>query len=218
MRASTILYGITATALASGAVIPKDAANTGEAAVQTAVSPDGYRYVVESEPYVEDTITTADGVTHNVLVHPAFKRSVDAHGTSPNPNKTKRLSYKKGNGDTCDDTTLINKTSGASPSVGDCAAVRDYYRNDNGHFEAAYFWDLWTSDWCRLVITRSCVFGIKSSHTDGTYFGSSNIADLVDLSINRFQSNGRIGAEGETQCANGGPNAPSYTKWAIFAA
>lgn len=212
MRASTILYGLTATTLASGAVIPKDAANTGEAAVQTAVSPDGYSYVVETEPYVEDTITNADGTTYTVLVHPAFKRSVDMHGTSPNPNKTKRLTYTHGVSDTCDDTTLINKTSGASPLVSDCAEVRDYYRRDNGYFRATII-EAGRSDWCRLVITRSCVFGIKTKNIGGTEVGSSNIADLVELSINSFQWNGRIGAEGETTCAD----HRAKTQWAIFA-
>lgn len=216
MRASTILYGLTATTLASGAVIPKDVANTGgEAAVQTAVSPDGYLYTVEAESYVEDTITTADGITHTVLVHPAVKRAVDEHGgTSPNPNKNKnrkRLTWTDGTSDTCDNTTLVNKTSGASPSVNDCAAVRDYYRAHNGYFFASVF-EAGGDPWCRLVITGTCVFGVKSHNIFGVYMGSSNIADLVDLSINSFQSGGRIGAEGETTCGT----QAATVKWAIF--
>ncbi|KAK3339135.1 putative necrosis-inducing factor-domain-containing protein [Neurospora tetraspora] len=207
MRASTILFGLTATIFASAAVIPKEAAT-----VKTAVSPDGYVYNVETEAYIEDTITTADGITHTVLVHPAFKRSVDEHGTSHNPNKSKRLQYTAGGADQCDHSTLVNKTSGASPTTGDCGAVRDYYRRDNGHFEASALLDLLGSEWCRLVITGTCVFGIKSMNVGGTKVGSSNIADLVEVSINTYQSGGRIGAEGVTTCTGW----RATTQWAIF--
>ena len=60
----------------------------------TAVFADGYVYNVETEAFVEDTITTADGTTHTVLIHPAFKRAIDERGTSPNPSMEKRLEWK----------------------------------------------------------------------------------------------------------------------------
>ncbi|CCC11716.1 hypothetical protein SMACR_04699 [Sordaria macrospora] len=210
MRASTILFGLTATTLASAAVIPKDTAITSEVEIKTAVSPDGYVYKVETEAYVEDTITAADGTTHTVLVHPTFKRFVDEHGTSLNPNKEKRLSWYGGNADQCGNSNFINKTTGGSPTTGDCGEVRDYYRTANGYYSASRFTDLAGSDWCRLVITRTCVFGIKSANFNGASVGSTDISDLTRDAINKFQSGGRVGAEGEMNCNN------SKVLWAIF--
>ncbi|KAL0472497.1 hypothetical protein QR685DRAFT_237671 [Neurospora intermedia] len=190
---------LTATALKSGAVISKDAVTTAEAATVTAV---------ETESYIDGTITNADSTSYTVLVYFVLKRSIGHYGTCPDPNKSRRLGYSYRTLDMCDDTSLIDKTSGASSTVGNCAEVHDCYRRDNDYFSASVI-EAGCDPWCRLVITRSCVFGIEAKNGQGTEVGNSDIADLVNPPpINTYQLSSKIGAEGITTCASRGGQDP----------
>ncbi|KAK3339589.1 putative necrosis-inducing factor-domain-containing protein [Neurospora tetraspora] len=187
-------------------------------AVKTAVSPDGYTYIVETEPYVEDTFTRSDGLNVTVLVHPAFKRSIDmdAAGQSVNTGAlAKRLEWNDGAqyADSCLASSYIKKTSGASPLVSDCASIRDYYAQHHGRFVASWGDRFFNRGYCRLVITNTCVFGVKSVSTYNVNVGSRDISDLTRDSINKFQGNKRVGAEGHMIC-NG--FQPTSVDWAIF--
>ncbi|KAJ4413620.1 hypothetical protein N0V85_003480 [Neurospora sp. IMI 360204] len=190
-------------------------------AVKTAVSPDGYTYIVETEPYVEDTFTRSDGLNVTVLIHHALKRSIDmdAAGQSLNTGAlAKRLSWNDGAqyADSCGASSYIKKTSGASPLVSDCASIRDYYAQHHGRYVASWGDRLFNSGYVRLVITNTCVFGIKSSAANSydVNVGSRDISDLTRDSINKFQGNKRVGAEGNMIC--NGDYHPSVD-WAIFA-
>lgn len=188
-------------------------------AVKTAVSPDGYTYIVESEAYVADTFTNSDGRNVTVLVHPALKRSIDmdASGQSFNPGTlTKRLDWNDGAqyADSCGASSYIRKTSGNSPLVSDCASIRDYYAGHQGRYVAYWSDRAFNSGYCRLVITNTCVFGVKSKSFYAVNVGSRDISDLTRDSIDKFQSNRRVGAEGHMIC-NG--DQPTSVDWAIFA-
>ncbi|CCC07098.1 hypothetical protein SMACR_01122 [Sordaria macrospora] len=188
-------------------------------AVKTAVSPDGYTYIVETEAYVEDTFTRSDGHNVTVLVHPALKRSIDmdADGQSFNPGTlAKRLSWNDGSkyADHCGASTYVRKTTNASPLISDCAAIRDYYSQHHGRFVATWFDRAFNGgDYCRLVITNTCVFGIKSGSPFAVNVGSRDISDLTRDAINKFRGTQRVGAEGFMVC-NGGQ--PSNVDWALF--
>ncbi|KAK4221930.1 putative necrosis-inducing factor-domain-containing protein [Podospora fimiseda] len=187
---------------------------TAAAVSKTATSPDGYVYdVVDESLYVADTITLPDGNTTTVLIHPSlkFKRGVDT-----SDKLDKRLGWSSGSPDRCGASSFINKSSGGSPVTGDCEAIRNHYQHANGYFTAAS-WDL-GSHWTRLVITGSCVFGIKSGNQGGIHVGSTDIYDLTRDAINMYRTNwnpSRIGAEGHMGC-NVMIGGTAAVDWAIF--
>ncbi|KAK4220421.1 putative necrosis-inducing factor-domain-containing protein [Podospora fimiseda] len=178
---------------------------------KTAVSPDGYVYdVVDESLYVPDTVTLPDGSTTTVLIHPALmlKRNEDK--------LDKRLDWSGGSPDKCGASSFINKSSGGSPLTSDCEAIRNYYQWANGRF-VAFAWDF-GSAWTRLVITGTCVFGIKSANVGGVNVGSLDIYDLTRDSINWYKTSGspsRIGAEGHMGCATEWAGNADVD-WAIF--
>ncbi|KAK1773515.1 putative necrosis-inducing factor-domain-containing protein [Copromyces sp. CBS 386.78] len=189
-------------------------------AVKTAVSPDGYTYIAETEPYVEDTFTRSDGFNVTVLVHPALKRSIDMEAASQSLNPgalTKRLAWQDGAqyADSCGASTYVRKTTNASPLISDCAAIRDYYAQHNGRYEAYYADRAFNGgSYCRLVITNTCVFGIKSDSFYLVNVGSRDISDLTRDSINKFRGTQRVGAEGHMTCHDN--SHPTSVDWALF--
>jgi hypothetical protein len=208
MRFSTLLAFATATAAAA---LPQG---------ETAVSPDGYTYAVEPRSYVPETITLADGTTTTVHVHPDFKfvKRDEIPGTTPNK-VAKRLSWFEGYPDQCGHSSFVGKSSDGSPKTVDCKAISTYYRTANGMFVAYPIGDL-SRHWCRLVITGSCVFGIKSKNTFPFRVGSLDIADITRDAMASFKTSGspsRTGAEGTMGCT-----LDKYTtdvasvNWAIF--
>ncbi|KAK4221934.1 putative necrosis-inducing factor-domain-containing protein [Podospora fimiseda] len=185
---------------------------------KTAVSPDGYVYnVVDESLYIPDTITLEDGTTTTVLVHPAFKRGVA--GTTPNDKLDKRLTWNSGgSADKCGASTFVNMSSSGSPKTTDCVLIRKHYQTSGGFF-TAWDWDLNGSNWCRLVITNTCVFGIKSNNGLGVEVGALDIHDLTKDAINMFKTSGspsRIGAEGNMGCSTNLPGGTPSVNWAIF--
>lgn len=179
-------------------------------AVKTAVSPDGYTYIVETEAYVEATFTRSDGHNVTVLVHPALKGSIDmdAAGQSPNTALTKRLSWDDGaqHADMCGASTYVRKATGASPLTSDCAAIHDYYTQCHGRYVAYWTDRAFNSGYCRLVITNTCVFGIRSGNVYPVNVGSRGISDLTRGSINKFKGTQRVGAEGNMICKGTQPS------------
>ncbi|KAK3502510.1 hypothetical protein B0T13DRAFT_171961 [Neurospora crassa] len=102
----SIVLDLTAITLASGAVIPMDAATTVEAAVET---------IIETESCIEGTITNADGISYTFLVHFVLKRAIGQRGTCLSPSKSRRFGYSYRTLDTCDDT--IKSIRSASPPL-----------------------------------------------------------------------------------------------------
>lgn len=208
MRFSTVLAFVTA---ASAAALP-----TAES--ETAVSPDGYTYTVEARSYVPDTITLEDGTNATVHVHPAFK-FVKRDDTTPNK-VDKRLEWVQGGRDQCGNSSFKNKSSSGSPKTVDCKAIMTYYQNANGFFVASSNMDLKLGGaWCRLVITGSCVFGIKSKNQLDPRVGSSDIADVTRDAMAKFKTSGspsRTGAEGNMGCSTDLFAGTASVDWAIF--
>lgn len=143
-----------------------------------------------------------------------FKLSLNLHGiasgASPNP---AALLSKHAN-DACGNSSFVNKSSSGSPTVGDCNCIRNRALATPRSY-LSYLRDAQQQGgWHRLTTCRTCVFGFKTSNAFGTIVGTSDIADLIRDSINRFQWNRRVGAEGKMGCGNGLETAS--TNWAIF--
>ena len=176
----------------------------------TAVSPDGYTFV--DEKMVTRHVTLSDGTTGLISENPHFKLVRDDTAL------VKRLTWRPGgDNNKCGASSINGRTSGGSPSVDDCAWIRDFMGNDanSGHYEASWPGDLHTNgDWTRLQIHGSCVFGIKTRNSNGAYVGSTDIRDLIRDAINQAQADGRIGAEGNMGCDTNGQQ--SSVDWAIF--
>ncbi|KAK4220755.1 hypothetical protein QBC38DRAFT_524929 [Podospora fimiseda] len=78
-----------------------------------------------------------------------------------------------------------------------------------------------SSHWTRLVITDSCVFGVKSASAAYPRIGSLDIADITRDAINMYKTTGspsRIGAEGNMGCnvQITGFSGLASVNWAIF--
>lgn len=186
----------------------------------TAVSPDGYRYHIEDEPYVKQTFKHEDGTTSEVWVHPQLARP-EARQKGLN-NSVSRLDWigTHQDSDMCGPATFEKRTTRGSPSVADCLKIRDWYRNhDGGYFSAVLLFDLRISgDWTKLVIWDSCTIGVRGKGTVcGLKIGNTDISDLVGDAIDKFQVDGLVGAEGEMMCqtsCQGDYKEP--TLWAVF--
>ncbi|KAK4224461.1 putative necrosis-inducing factor-domain-containing protein [Podospora fimiseda] len=196
---------------------------SGAAIEKVATSPDGYTYeVVDESLYVPETITHADGTTSTVLIHPAFKWKRNEEEVATSPNVEKRLEWRGGgfgHDNQCGASTFINKSSGGSPKTTDCVKIRDHYRTANGYFQT-YTWD-YGSHWTRLVITGTCVFGVKSKNGAYPRIGSEDISDLTKDAINRFKTSdspSRVGAEGNMGCNVQliSVSGSASVNWAIF--
>lgn len=210
MRFSTLLTFATA---AAAVAVPKADGDT------TAVSPDGYTYTVEARSYVPETITLDDGTTTTVLVHPDFA-FVKRDGTTANPRHAKRLDWVQYGRDQCGASSFVNKSSGGSPKTVDCKAIMTHYQSADGHFVAMSNFDLKAGGaWCRLVITGSCVFGIKSKNQWDPRVGGSDIADLTRDAMAKFKTAGspsRTGAEGNMGCSTDMFRGTASVNWALF--
>lgn len=184
---------------------------------ETAVSSDGYTYTTEARPYVAETVILDDGTTTTVHVHPSFK-FVKRDGTTPNVDK--RLSWVQFGRDQCGASTFNNKSSIGSPKTVDCKAIMTYYQNLDGYFVAMSNFDLKANgDWCRLVITESCVFGIKSKNQWDPRVGASDISDIIRDAMAKFKTSdspSRTGAQGNMGCATDMFSGTASVDWAIF--
>ena len=114
----------------------------------------------------------------------------------------------------CGGSSFINRTSGGSPWVNDCRQIAYNIRNGG----------TWTTDGLvgnhrQLVQYGTCAFGVEVKGADtfvGQYkVGNSDIIDLINDSINRFQSGGRVGSEGRMPCQKVvGGNA--WVTWGLY--
>jgi hypothetical protein len=212
MLFSTLLAFATAV---SAAAVPKPEGPNGE----TAVSPDGYTYTLESRSYIDETITLDDGTTATVSLHPDFKFVKREGGTSPNEKRLKFLHNNK-LANQCGNSSFHKKSSGGSPKTADCERIIAHYRQTWGFFVAKSNIDIRPGGaWCRLAYTGSCAFGIKSKNQWSPQVGSTDIVDLIQASVDKFRTNGnpsRVGAEGNMGCKTYYWDATASVDWAIF--
>lgn len=207
MHLSTVILSLAA--VASAAVV----------APSTRVSPDGYVYQIDDTAHVPEIFTRDDGTTTTIYVHPAIKfRSTEEDAPGTSPNVAKRLNYAEGeNPDQCGNSSFKKKTSSGSPSVNDCKAIVAYWKKKQGFWVAMSNFDLKVNgDWTRLVITGTCVFGIKSKNQRDPRVGARDISDLTQSSIDMYQSNGKVGAEGNMGCKTDMFTGTASVDWAIF--
>lgn len=115
--------------------------------------------------------------------------------------------------DLCGDSTFINKSSEGSPTVADCICVRDYASNNKGSFTINSS-DSDDGSYYPVITCGTCRFGVDTSNFFGTSVGNADIRDVMNDAIARFQSNGKIGAEGSMGCDNAFETAG--TRWAIY--
>lgn len=58
-------------------------------------------------------------------------------------------------------------------------------------------------------------FGTSGS-SGSFYVGNSDIIDVVNTAISRFQSGGRVGAKGKMSCTAGGTNDHAGVYWGLY--
>jgi hypothetical protein len=99
--------------------------------------------------------------------------------------------------DHCGPSSFANQTSDASPLVDDCIHLANNIIGDG----------TWTSNPLghrQLAKYGTCVFGVEGG--DGTIIiqaykvGNEDIRDLIFDSINKFQSDGKVGSKGRMDC------------------
>jgi len=116
----------------------------------------------------------------------------------------------------CGGSSFINRTGPYAPLVNDCRQIAYNIRNGG----------TWVTDGAagnhrQLVQYGTCAFGVEIKGGDPTFFdqykvGNSDIIDLINDSINRFQSGGRIGAEGRMPCQKVIQNGDAWVSWGIY--
>ena len=160
--------------------------------------------------YPENSIEIAEGVRiygNFTLGGEATKRAVEAVEAA----LTKRQ-------DSCTSATFENKSSGGSPTVADCAWLRDVaYGQDVGWVLApCNLVNGKSTCYHALVTANACVFGAAANFADQAIrIGNFDVGDLTRDSINRFQLNGKVGSSGDVTCAiwSGGQ---STAMWGVY--
>lgn len=166
----------------------------------------------DTEMTAEEFVTST-GQTRTVY----YRRSImeTAHGEVDQPSSsglTKRFQFFASGEDRnlCGDSSFVSKTSGGSPTVGDCVCLRDFLRSKQG----AYSVNRDDPRFDRLATCGTCTFGVDTANFFGTDVGNTDAADVMTSAIDMFQSGGLIGAEGRMGCDNAFQTAG--TDWAIF--
>ncbi|KAK8139989.1 hypothetical protein PG984_000055 [Apiospora sp. TS-2023a] len=101
----------------------------------------------------------------------------------------------------CGDSTFEDQTSDASPSVADCRAMLDNIRGTQGE------WEIENAVERQHEIAHSpnfeCKFGVQGKGINGNinfHVGVQDIVDIVEESIKRYGSGGKVGAKGRMSC------------------
>ncbi|CAK7233391.1 hypothetical protein SEUCBS140593_008587 [Sporothrix eucalyptigena] len=102
----------------------------------------------------------------------------------------------------CGDSTFVDQTSSASPSVSDCMELVDDIEGSDNSYKIF-------SDQQAILTKRSCVFGVQGK-SGGTYIANQDVVDLIRDSIAKFGGSGKIGAKGTMVC--GGDSV----EWGIY--
>ncbi|MBE3044190.1 hypothetical protein IMZ48_16785 [Candidatus Bathyarchaeota archaeon] len=97
----------------------------------------------------------------------------------------------------CGDSTFHDKTGGGSPLVADCKYMADFYRETSGTLSLEKSFQ----EWAPLGTWGTCTIGAHTKNILGTRVGNTDVADMIDDAIKRFQSNGRVAVEGDMGCS-----------------
>ncbi|GFF56471.1 hypothetical protein IFM51744_08910 [Aspergillus udagawae] len=92
----------------------------------------------------------------------------------------------------CGDASFINQSSGGSPLISDCEALRQQIRDKHLAYAFAGYGN---NHWVPFDSYGSCVIGFSCQGPYGVYWcevDSRDAADLITSSIEKFSWNGRI--------------------------
>ncbi|KAI4629451.1 uncharacterized protein J4E87_003715 [Alternaria ethzedia] len=128
---------------------------------------------------------------------------------NPGDVATRALLTGSPDSDTCDGTTL-DPHPAPFANTADCAVIRDYTRGLNTYYGV---WDN-TPDTHGVLYYGTCVFEAGTRNIQETWIGSSNIADITELALNKWQSGGVVASQGQTECDNSGIGK-STVRWTI---
>ncbi|KAF9054896.1 putative necrosis-inducing factor-domain-containing protein, partial [Panaeolus papilionaceus] len=115
----------------------------------------------------------------------------------------------------CGDSSFINQTSGGSPTVADCRQLAANIAGDGT-------WTVELLEHHQLAQYGTCAFGVQSYYHFNTFayrVGNSDIIDLINDSINRFQLNGLVGSKGSMPCQSDPFGWAGYTatvNWGLY--
>ncbi|AEO70565.1 glycoside hydrolase family 18 protein [Thermothielavioides terrestris NRRL 8126] len=107
--------------------------------------------------------------------------------------------YIKPSPDDCQDSSFIDQTSDASPSVDDCMGIVHNIQGTQGEWEVENA----IGEQHQLVQYGSCKFGIQGLNKQGNvafYVGAQDIVDIITDSIKQFGGSGKVGAKGYMDC------------------
>jgi hypothetical protein len=113
----------------------------------------------------------------------------------------------------CQDSSFIDQTSGASPSVADCQGIVKNIQGTQGEWEVENAFGTQH----QLVEYGECKFGIQGLNKKGNvnfHIGAQDIVDLINESIKRFGGSGKVGAKGQMDC-KGNINSQDV-EWGLY--
>jgi hypothetical protein len=132
--------------------------------------------------------------------------AVTPNEATPENTFEKRTQYNE-----CGPSSFVGNTSGASPKVADCKTI---VKNISGGGR----WTTTQGESRKLVSFGTCAFSVHNLHTDPSlvaYVGNRDIIDLINDSIAKFASDGKVGAHGKMKC-NGTPGYKDGMYWQIY--
>lgn len=96
----------------------------------------------------------------------------------------------------CGDSNFWNYTSDASPLITDCQRIVSNIAGGGS-------WTSWTGEWRQLVSYGTCRVSINVPGVGQSILfrvGNQDIMDIINMSIQKFGENGKVGAEGDMNC------------------
>jgi hypothetical protein len=113
----------------------------------------------------------------------------------------------------CGDSTFVDQTTSASPTIADCQQIIKNIQNTLGEWEVENA----VEEQHQLVQYGTCKFGVQGTAIDGNvdfHVGAQDIVDIINTSIQKFSWNGLVGAKGEMGC-NGDVKQQSV-EWGLY--
>lgn len=132
---------------------------------------------------------------------------------APAPSPDPAVIFARDSINDCGDSSFENETSGGSPDVDDCKKIASNIAGGGTWKVTA------TGGQHQLVQYGTCAFGIEASGSslNTAYIGNQDIIDVINASIDKFQSDGKVGAKGDMVCQSekGLMGGPKMT-WGIY--
>ncbi|KAB5566607.1 putative necrosis-inducing factor-domain-containing protein [Coniochaeta sp. 2T2.1] len=118
--------------------------------------------------------------------------------------------------DKCGPSSFRNQRDNASPSIEDCLRMTANMAN-------AGYWDVMaTGRLVHVANSGTCVFSVTAKVIDRGFdefffVGNQDIIDLINSSVQKFGSRGKVAAQGEMECISyAGNDHRTHVQWAIY--